>query len=96
MQPNPTANRISGAIILAGLAIIALLGAPVWPWVLVVLAFSILPVGYTRGGVPGAIIPALWLAGLVIAILADVFWPGLLVLILLTVLLRNIVQTRQR
>jgi hypothetical protein len=94
MQPNRTANRLSGAILLAGLAAIALLGVSFWPWILVVLAVSILPVGYARGGVAGALIPALWLAGLVIAILADLFWPGLVALILLTVVLRTVVQAR--
>ncbi len=96
MQPNQTANRISGAIILLGIAAIAVLGEAFWPWILVVLALSVLPVGYARGGVPGAIIPALWLAGLVIAILADLFWPGFIVLVLLTVILRRIVIAAQR
>lgn len=94
MQRNPTASRTSGAIILGGIILIAVQGVSLWPWILVVLALSVLPTGYAAGGLPGALIPALWLIGLVIAITADQFALGLIVLVVLTVLLRKVVAAR--
>lgn len=92
MPPARLALRLSGLILLVGIGIIAGVGAPFWPWGLMVVALSVFPVGVARGGWIGGVIPALWLIGLGIASAVDRLAAGVIALLALTLLLRGFVR----
>jgi hypothetical protein len=79
---------------LIGLAITVFVTG-VWPWILAVLGLASAPFALERAGLPGLIAPA-WLVALAILFEADMIWPGILVLVILTVLARGVISARSR
>jgi hypothetical protein len=99
--PAPTLNsrsasRLSGAILLVGVGVIAALGVGWWPWLLVLFALSMVPLAYARSGVSGGLFAVYWVVGLLIISAADVVWPGILFVIGLSLVARFFVQPRRR
>ncbi len=81
MRKENTTSALSGGIMLIGILVLLLVDAiSFWPWILVVLALASLPAGLQRAGGWGAL-PALWIIVLAAIIEAGWFWPGILILV---------------
>lgn len=91
-----TASRLSGAILLVGVGVIAALDVGWWPWILVLFVLSITPQAFARGGVSGGLFAVYWLVGLFVISALDAFWPGILFVIGLSLVVRFFVQPRRR
>ncbi|MCD4686926.1 MAG: hypothetical protein K8S97_13430 [Anaerolineae bacterium] len=93
---NRTASRLSGALLLIGVGVIAALDIGWWPWVLVLFMLSIVPQAFARGGLAGGLFGLYWGIGLFVISATDTFWPGILFVAGLSLIVRRLVQPRRR
>jgi hypothetical protein len=96
VQRDDPASAISGGIMLIGLGVIYLLKLSFWPWILVVLAFATLAHSVAQGGIEGGLIGAVVLIILAILFLTGTFWPGILILLGVSMLFGGIVRSSRR
>jgi len=88
-------NALSMGLILIGIGLIFLLpGVSFWPWILVVVALGGLPTVIAHGRDWWAWQGTFWLLGLALLFALNIFWPGILVLSGISMLLGGL--TRQR
>jgi hypothetical protein len=93
MERRDPLAAASGAIMLIGLVILLVWDAvDFWPWILAVVGLSALPVGLARAGLPAGLLPAAWLIGLAALFAADRLWPGVLILLGLTIIAGALVR----
>jgi len=80
-------DNAGGAFVLIGLGVIFLLGLGFWPWILFVVAVPTLLSGLSSGkpwdGVQGAV----WLVGFGVIALLGIWWPGILILAGISILI---------
>lgn len=76
----------SGAIILIGIGLIFLLDISFWPWILFVVAAPAVLSGIAEGGLWAGLQGGVWLIGIGVLALLDAWWPGILILIGLSML----------
>lgn len=74
-------ENAGGAIVLIGIGLIFLLGIGFWPWILFVVAVPALLGGIARGGLWAGMQGAVWLVGIGVIALFNIWWPGILILI---------------
>jgi len=88
-----TYEGVSAGIMLIGIGLLFLTGVGFWPWILLVIGLAGLPVSlaHDRGWYGWQ--SFFWLAGLAILFAAGLIWPGILILIGLSMLFGAI--TRQ-
>jgi hypothetical protein len=82
----------SGGIFLIGLGILFLSKVEFFPWILVVIGLAGLPGSVARKGFWAGIQGFIWLTGLAILFATDAIWPGILILVGLSILAGAIVQ----
>lgn len=88
MRRNVSYDSLSGGLFLIGLGLIFLLpGFGIWPWILAVIGISQLPTNLARKRGWYGWQSCFWLVGLAILFATDIFWPGILILIGLSILL---------
>lgn len=83
---------ISGAILLIGIGIIFLADIDIWPWILVVFGLASLPESLAQKGLWAGIQGAVWMIGLAILFVTDQIWPGILILIGLSIIAGALVR----
>lgn len=71
----------SGGIILVGIGLIFLLNIDFFPAILVVIGLASLPGSLAQKGLWAGIQGSVWLIGLAILFATDKLWPGILILI---------------
>jgi hypothetical protein len=85
-------GTLSGGLFLIGIGLIFLLRMPFFPTILAVLGLSSMLAGFASGrgwqGVQGGI----WLVGLFVLFYFDILWPGILILIGISVLIGAITR----
>ncbi|MHB1317569.1 MAG: hypothetical protein ACYCYF_03015 [Anaerolineae bacterium] len=90
-------NALSMGLLLIGIGLIFLLpGIGFWPWILVVVALAGLPSALSRGRDWMAWQGTFWLIGMAILFAFDLFWPGVLLLAGVSVLLGGLTLGKQR
>ncbi|MBN1200644.1 MAG: hypothetical protein JXJ20_02190 [Anaerolineae bacterium] len=77
----------TGGIMLIGIGLIFLLEIGFWPWILVVVGLASLPTSVANDGLWAGMQGSLWLIGIALLFALDVFWPGILILVGLSVLI---------
>jgi len=75
----------SGGIFLIGLGILFLSKVDFFPWILVVIGVSSLPGSLAQKGFWAGIQGFVWLVGLAILFATDRIWPGILILVGLSI-----------
>jgi hypothetical protein len=89
-------NALSTGLILIGIGLIFLLpGIAFWPWILVVVAVGGLPTVIAHGRDWWAWQGTFWLLGLALLFALNIFWPGILVLSGVSMLLGGLTRQRQ-
>lgn len=76
----------SGAIILIGIGLIFLLDIGFWPWILFVVAAPAVLSGIAEGGLWAGLQGGVWLLGIGVLALLNAWWPGILIVIGLSML----------
>jgi predicted membrane protein len=74
-------HGITGGIILIGIGIIFLANIEFFPAILVVIGLAGLPESVAQKGFWAGIQSAVWLIGIAVLFTFDIFWPGILILI---------------
>ena len=93
MNENKDAfHGASGGILLIGLGIIFLTNIDFFPAILVVIGLAGLPESVAQKGFWAGIQSAVWLIGIAILFILDIFWPGILILIGLSMLAGGLVR----
>jgi len=88
VHKNVAYDSLSGGLFLIGLGLIFLLpGLGIWPWILAVIGISQLPTNLARKRGWYGWQSCFWLVGLAVVFATGLFWPGILILIGLSVLL---------
>lgn len=82
-----TLDTMTGGIILIGIGLIFLLELDFFPTILFVLGLAIMPSAIAREGTCSGLQGSLWLIGIGTLFALDIFWPGILILIGLSVIL---------
>jgi predicted membrane protein len=86
-----TAGSLTGGLVLIGLAILFLVDSiSFWPWILAVIGVAILPGSIIKDGWRHSITGSAWLIGLALCFYFEMFWPGILILIGITLILEFI------
>lgn len=80
------AGGMSGGIFLIGIGIIFWLNLDFFPWILVVIALAALPGNVVNESWPAALQELVWLIGLAVLFGTGTFWPGILILIGLSII----------
>jgi hypothetical protein len=83
---------VSGGILLIGIGVIFLADIDIWPWILVLLGLASLPESLAQKGFWAGIQGAVWLIGLAILFATDQFWPGILILVGLSIVAGALVR----
>lgn len=83
-------ENAGGAIVLIGIGLIFLLDINFWPWILFVVAVPALLGGIAKDGLWAGLQGALWLVGIGVIALLDIWWPGILILIGISMLVGTI------
>ncbi len=93
MNKNKDAfHGASGGILLIGLGIIFLTNIDFFPAILVVIGLAGLPESVAQKGFWAGIQSAVWLIGIALLFVFDKFWPGILILIGLSMLAGGLVR----
>jgi len=88
---NARLDQVGGAAVLIGIGLIFLLDISFWPWILFVVAIPAFLHGLSEGGGAYAGIKgAVWLVGLGLIALLDIWWPGILILIGVSILVETL------
>ena|SRR6056297_1683476 len=91
MTRKQTAGSLTAGLILIGLAIIIIVkDIAFFPWVLAVIGIAILPGSILKEGWRHALTASSWLIGLALCFYFNVFWPGILILIGITMILEGL------
>ncbi len=92
MNENHERN-LSAGLFLIGLGLLFLLRIGIWPWILAVIGLASLPAARAaqRGWLGYQ--SAFWLIGLTALFASGLFWPGILILLGLSVLLGGITHS---
>jgi uncharacterized membrane protein YdfJ with MMPL/SSD domain len=85
-------HGMTGGIILIGIGIIFLANIDFFPAILVVIGLAGLPESVARKGFWAGIQSAVWLIGIAALFAFDIFWPGILILIGLSMLAGGLVR----
>ncbi|MHB1294990.1 MAG: hypothetical protein ACYC4R_08315 [Anaerolineae bacterium] len=93
MDRKPPYEAMSGGILLVGIGILLLVpGLGFWPWILVVAAIAGLPASLAanRGWLGWQ--SFFWLTGLAVLFATGYFWPGILILAGLSMLIGGLMR----
>jgi hypothetical protein len=85
-------HGMTGGIILIGIGIIFLANIDFFPAILVVIGLAGLPESVAQKGFWAGIQSAVWLIGIAVLFVYDIFWPGILILIGLSMLAGGLVR----
>src|SRR6056297_884541 len=97
MTRKQTAGSLTGGLILIGLAIIILVkDIAFFPWILAVIGVAILPGSIIKEGWRHALTASSWLIGLALCFYFQIFWPGILILIGITLILEGLFSKRMK
>jgi len=97
MTRKQTAGSLTGGLILIGLAVIILIkDIAFFPWILAVIGVAILPGSILKEGWRHALTASSWLIGLALCFYFDMFWPGILILIGITLILEGLFSKRTK
>jgi hypothetical protein len=81
MRDKDAFHGMTGGIILIGIGIIFLANIDFFPAILVVIGLAGLPESVAQKGFWAGIQSAVWLIGIAVLFAFDIFWPGILILI---------------
>jgi hypothetical protein len=81
MENKDAFHGMTGGIILIGIGIIFLANIDFFPAILVVIGLASLPESVAQKGFWAGIQSAVWLIGIAALFAFDVFWPGILILV---------------
>ena len=81
MENKDAFHGMTGGIILIGIGIIFLANIDFFPAILVVIGLAGLPESVAQKGFWAGIQSAVWLIGIAALFTFDIFWPGILILI---------------
>ena len=81
MKNRDAFHGASGGIILIGIGIIFLANIDFFPAILVVIGLASLPESVAQKGFWAGIQSAVWLIGIAVLFAFDIFWPGILILV---------------
>ena len=85
-------HGMTGGIILIGIGIIFWADVPFFPAILVVIGLAGLPESVAQKGFWAGIQTAVWLIGIAALFAFDIFWPGILILIGISMLAGGLVR----
>lgn len=89
-------KSLSAGLFLIGLGMLFLLRLGIWPWILVVIGLAGLPAALESNRGWLGYQSAFWLIGLALLFASGYLWPGILILIGLSVLLGGMAHGSQR
>jgi hypothetical protein len=92
MRNRDAFHGASGGIILIGIGIIFLANIDFFPAILVVIGLASLPESVAQKGFWAGIQSAVWLIGIAVLFAFDIFWPGILILVGLSMLAGGLVR----
>ncbi|HOO33744.1 MAG TPA: hypothetical protein PK466_00770 [Thermotogota bacterium] len=91
------AGSLTGGLFLIGLAVLFLVDSiSFWPWILAVIGIAILPGSIIKDGWRHSITGSAWLIGLALCFYFSLFWPGILILIGITMIFEYIFPKQQK
>ena len=97
MTRRQTAGSLTGGLILIGLAVIILVkDLSFFPLILAVIGIAILPGSILKEGWRHALTASSWLIGLALCFHFNIFWPGILILIGITLILEGLFSKRTK
>ncbi len=97
MTRKQTAGSLTLGLLLIGLAVIILVKeVAFFPWILAVIGIAILPGSILKEGWQHALTASSWLIGLALCFHFHVFWPGILILIGITMILEGLFPNKHR
>lgn len=82
----------AGGILLVGIGVIFLAGIDFFPWILVVIGLAGVPGSVASKGFWAGLQGAVWMIGLALLFAFDAFWPGILILVGLSMLAGSLVR----
>lgn len=91
--PSPSRSPVenaSGAIFMIGIGLIFLLHLDIFPWILFVFGAASFPKAFAHRGMMGGLQGLVWLFGIAILALTDAWFPGILILIGVSSLLKAV------
>jgi len=80
----------SGGFFLIGLGVLWLTGLSFWPWILAVFAVDSAFKALIKQGLRGVISSVFWLVGFLVLFTTGTFWPGILILVGLSIVLNAV------
>ena len=92
MRNKDAFHGMTGGIILIGIGIIFLANIDFFPAILVVIGLASLPESVAQKGFWAGIQSAVWLIGIAALFAFDIFWPGILILAGLSMLVGGLVR----
>lgn len=95
MNRKRTAGSLTSGLVIIGIAILIMFKEiSFFPWILVVLGVATLPGAILKEGWRHALTASSWLIGLAICFHFGIFWPGILILIGLTMIFEGLFAKR--
>jgi hypothetical protein len=89
-------KSLSAGLFLIGLGLLFLLRVGIWPWILAVIGVAGLPAALASNRGWLGFQSAFWLIGLALLFASGYFWPGILILVGLSVLLGGLAHGASR
>ncbi len=91
MDRKKTTSSLTGGLLLIGMAILFLVKeVAFFPWILAVIGVAILPSTILKKGWQHSLTGSTWLIGLAICFYFNVIWPGVLILVGLTLIFEGL------
>ncbi len=95
MNRKQTAGSLTSGLVIIGIAVLIMIKEiSFFPWILAVLGIAILPGTILKEGYRHALTASSWLIGLALCFYFDVFWPGILILVGLTMIFEGLFVKR--
>ncbi|MFO8065290.1 MAG: hypothetical protein ACQETQ_13015 [Spirochaetota bacterium] len=95
MIPRRLPAVISVGVMLAGIGIVFAAGDGFWPWILAVVGAATLPAAASRDRFAEGLQTFVWLGGLSVVFALDSIWPGILVVLGLSLVAHVVVPVRR-
>lgn len=95
MNRKRTAGSLTSGLVIIGIAVLIMIKEiSFFPWILAVLGIATLPGAILKEGWRHALTASSWLIGLALCFYFEMFWPGILILIGLTMIFEGLFVKR--